>query len=75
MKKALISLVLIGTSFLGNSIAEERKFYLTGSGGIGWLRDQDVDIDAAYQNDFGTKVIDYFDPDLNFEIGIGYYLG
>ena len=55
--------------------AAEKKFYLTGSGGVGWLKDQDVNIDSAYQSDFGTKVIDEFNSDLYFEVGVGYDFG
>ena len=50
-----------------SSSGEEKKFYLTGSGGVGWLKDQDVNINSAYVSSFGEKVIDEFNSDLYFE--------
>ena len=47
-----------------SSSGEEKKFYLTGSGGVGWLKDQDVNINSAYVSSFGEKVIDEFNSDL-----------
>jgi len=58
-----------------SSSGEEKKFYLTGSGGVGWLKDQDVNINSAYVSSFGEKVIDEFNSDLYFEVGVGYDFG
>ena len=54
---------------------EPKSFYITGSTGVGFAKDQEVNINAAYQSTFGTKVLDEFDPGLNFELGVGYDFG
>ena len=54
---------------------EPKFFYITGSTGVGFAKDQEVNINTAYQSTFGTKVLDEFDPGLNFELGVGYDFG
>ena len=50
-----------------NLIKKEPKFfYITGSTGVGFAKDQEVNINTAYQSTFGTKVLDEFYPGLNF---------
>jgi len=83
--RKLFQLPLIGFSLIigfgsmeasENLIKKEPKyFYITGSTGVGFAKDQEVNINSAFQSTFGTKVVDEFDPGLNFELGVGYDFG